>query len=630
MRWIFLVAVMVIGDVSFAQLQLHPVQRHIGSVNARSRQSAARVKTVTPLALPFWDDFSTTKGLYPDSNKWVHSNTVWINESMGINAPTVRVATFDGLDSAGLAYNSNDILLTGFTDSLVSLPIDLSVAAVGAADTNSVYLSFFYELQGNGEPPDPDDFLQVEFRNKDLQWESYLTVEPKNDFDATVFYDTIVKVTGERFFHDAFQFRFRSYGRQSGPYDTWNIDYVYLNKNRNINDRYFDDRAAASPVSQLFGQYRAVPYRHFKAVNPIDTVYFDVKNLSNAPLASIGYQASTVIRNYIGNAVTVSEHTLVSGGSVKGGVPMNALERVHQKIEALPDASWLDPTADSVDIIMKANVVGNDNTSIINTTVNDSVSTTYRLSNYFAYDDGTPEYSVSLIEPGDLAAYEFNMLKVTPDSVFADTLIAIDVYFPAYAITTNQTLNFTIYHEGAGTQKGKPGEVWLTLTPRQLASNGLNFTRLKFQPSILINEEKFFIGWKQPAAAKIYVGLDADNDTGNKIFVNTNSQDWDQNTTIKGSLMIRPVFGSGTIDVIDGVADKEVLSFYPNPTSGGFYINAKVDDLKIYNATGAAIPFEATTEGNQMFVQLHQPSGVYLVRYLKGNSVRTQKIMVGR
>src|SRR5690606_38799936 len=116
------------------------------------------------LTLPFFDDFSKpTSGLYPDTMRWKDRYSVWVNDGMAIRPPTINVATFDGLDSAGRPYSANDILLTGYADELTSQPIDLSVAALSVAERPSVYLSFFYQWQGNIEAPDEKDFLELDF-----------------------------------------------------------------------------------------------------------------------------------------------------------------------------------------------------------------------------------------------------------------------------------------------------------------------------------------------------------------------------------------------------------------------------------------------------------------------------------
>src|SRR5690606_23435407 len=82
----------------------------------------ARTKSTGPLSLPFWDDFSTVAPGYPDT-LWVHSNSVYISNGIGLNPPSINVATFDGLDSLGSPYNPNETSSVGFTDKMTSRPL---------------------------------------------------------------------------------------------------------------------------------------------------------------------------------------------------------------------------------------------------------------------------------------------------------------------------------------------------------------------------------------------------------------------------------------------------------------------------------------------------------------------------
>ena len=86
------------------------------------------------LSLPFIDDFSYDRP-YPDTNLW-QGESVFVNRKYGVNPITIGVATFDGLDKFGRAY---DMTLTGtdseHADTLTSHKIDLS-------NSDTVYLMF--------------------------------------------------------------------------------------------------------------------------------------------------------------------------------------------------------------------------------------------------------------------------------------------------------------------------------------------------------------------------------------------------------------------------------------------------------------------------------------------------------
>ena len=86
----------------------------------------------TSLQLPFFEDFSTAAGYpgidKPNSTRWQPGSGVYINNTMAVNHPTVGVASFDGLNASGRPYVQNNQLAQSYTDTLASLPINLSRA----------------------------------------------------------------------------------------------------------------------------------------------------------------------------------------------------------------------------------------------------------------------------------------------------------------------------------------------------------------------------------------------------------------------------------------------------------------------------------------------------------------------
>ena len=637
-----------------AQLKRVPIPRAGQVITAKGQNAAARTQETPPLTLPFFDDFSkTVYQLYADTARWEESFSVWVNDGMAIRPPTINVATFDGLDSAGRAYNPNEVLLTGYADNLSSRPIDLSESSLDLADRPTVYLSFFYQWQGNVEPPDEKDFLELDFKTAEEDgWETVMTIFPKEDADPTIFYDTIIQISGEQFFHDRFRFRFRSYGRLSGPYDTWHVDYVYVNKGRHIDDLSFPDRAIASQLGPLFGEYRAIPRKHFFSNEQLTPPTFEIRNMKNVE-ASINFRTEGYFSSTdLDTDVTTTHETVISKAT-----PINITDNVlfaneHRSVrmDTLPDINDPlqfppDPGIDSTLIRLTIALQTRDDIPFnytppvepdstgdytrnylpIRFSTNDTITADYVLSSYYAYDDGIAEYGAGLIEAGNLVAYEFEL--DTSYTLKQDTLVGFDIYFPPYAITSNQTVDFFIYHD----DNGMPGDLWLRIPSRRVLRKGVNqFQRIEFLPALLIDEKKFYVGWREPVAGEVVVGLDISNDTGEKIFVNTNGF-WYQNDEVTGSLMLRPVFGSGIIDTSVGVGAQEVLAIYPNPNPGVFYVEGEVHDLEIFSLTGEKVAFRSAEYDRRKEIRMETDvPGLYVLRYREGQRIRSRKIIIVR
>jgi hypothetical protein len=197
-------------------------------------------------------------------------------------------------------------------------------------------------------------------------------------------------------------------------------------------------------------------------------------------------------------------------------------------------------------------------------------------------------------------------------------------------MSSNQTVDFYIYHENPN-EPGRPGEVWLSIPARSISRKGVNeFQHIQFLPAVLIDEKKFYIGWRQPIAGNLYVGLDVNNNTAEKIMVNTTGS-WFTNKTVRGSLMVRPVFGDGEVGKEIGIDDPVTFSVYPNPTQGDFYIRGQYDRLDIIAITGQRVPFTETRENDNTRIQLeNQPTGLYLLRCTKGAVTKTHKLILTR
>lgn len=588
------------------------------------------------MSLPFWDDFSSPLS---SDTLWLNKATVWINNGMAINPPTIGVATFDGLNENGTPYSPNpdQNLNVGFTDSLESRKIKMT--EVGLFQRNSVFLSFYYQWGGNGETPDANDFLRVELLNQQGFWEPVLTLQPNTTTQQPdQFYSAIIRINDDKFYHDDFQFRFRSFGRQSGRFDTWHIDYVYLNRGRTETDLAYPDRAIRKTLSPLFENYYSVPYKHFKQEKIITAPEFAVYNLSNI-LTTLSYLTYGTFTNYYeDNSTTVFEVNLngTDTSSISLGFGVPPFVNIPVETEYIPDPdnqNHFDSQAIRVDVALKVRVFTGDVVDLktgnpspgylpiyepIDFRANDTVRQQYTLHNYYAYDDGVAEYSVGLTQPGNIVAYRFTMQTSEPD-----TINGVYVHYPVTPGVAASNTTFYIWKDN----NGEPGQLLLEeLVPVERRTNNEFILREFIQSAVV--EDVFYIGWRQPATGRVQVGLDASNDTGDQIFVNTTGS-WILNTDIAGSIMVRPRFGKGNVITATEERKKSDVSIYPNPNHGEFFMEGEADRIEILDYRGLPVAFEIEHFNSHKRINITKPiTGLYLVRYGSGNAQYTQKFIV--
>jgi hypothetical protein len=615
-------------QTSVAQLRLVP---HY--YKSTQPLSAFRTKALADsMSLPFWDDFSFV-GKKGDT-LWANKRTVRISDDLAINPPSVGVAVFDGLNQFGIPYE-NDPIANGFRDTLESRK--LLLADVALANRDSVYLSFAYQLKGNGEAPDPADYLQIDFKNVEDKWETVGIINVTSTLNPTLFYDTIFKVADERFFHNKFQFRILSYGRLSGPFDIWLVDYVYLNEHRFEDDLSFPDRTISRKLTSLFGEYRAVPKEHFFVSPKIDTPSFKIATLNKTGISVIAYNSSITSFKYAnGNIITQLDTLNNTFGSPPLTNTIRSLEIRLAKVPIVQNNEVLfDPSADSLKLILHVDLDLVDNRikpsgspvdgldydsaiySPIDFRVNDTIRNEYFISDYYAYDDGTAEYSASLSQPGDMALVRYTMLDNKPD-----TLTHVYFYFPEIASSPSNIVDFLVYDDTNGMPDTLLADV--TIPVRR---PGLD-TLFKFELNNAVPVNKnFFIGWREPINGKVAIGLDKSFDNGDKIFVNTTGS-WLPNTSVKGTLMIRPVFGEG--EVITGIETPAAdISIYPNPSEGSFTISQPLEIMNIFSVTGQSISYTQQRENDQTNITVQKGfQGLIIVTLRAGNKLITRKLLI--
>jgi hypothetical protein len=576
--------------------------------------------------LPFFDDF-TYQGPHPNDALWL-DDQVYVNRTFAANPPSYGFATFDGVDRKGEPYD----FFEGVADKLTSKAIDIS----DLDQDDNVLLRFYVASKGYGKAPSIKDSLVVEFRDNTGEWvtidgyEGFLN-EPFVGDTVPPFEFKLYKLDQDRFFHSAFQFRFKSYSSPGGMVDLWHVDYVWFGSAILVDDT-FNDVAFVNLPSNLMSKYTSMPWWHFEGNESanlnksIETTIFNHKNLiENLDEAwAILSETETSTTQY-----TQGDFSLISGVNVPIKEPFTENFDV-------PNLTF-----DQQLLSMQGDFVGAENLNFRSTYYltadqdfefrsNDTVHLYTPFKNYFAYDDGTAERQISFKTPSG-----GEQLAVRYTSNVDDTLRAVQILFPHLnGNTQTQIFNLRIYTDEL-TKDLEPiyeQELLTPFYPNNLFDTIQGFTIYRLEDilgtpkPIFIPAGDFYVTFMQVTSGIEYgipIGYDANNPCDSCLFVKLNSTaNWVPiPQELQQATMLRPVFGdeaplTTSSNIKEVRALSEVMEIYPNPTSGRLFIQLKegnYQDYKalIFNSIGQNID-ELTFE-NQIDLTAYQ-NGIYFLQ----------------
>ena len=557
------------------------------------------------LILPFVDDFSRP-GVYPFDSLWMDSS-VFINTNYGDLPTTIGVATFDGLNQHGLPHNPA-ATQDSVGDNLTSRPIDLGVLS---GDT-SIWMSFFYQPQGLGDVPETRDSLVLQFRDTGGVWNNVWALQGKAD---TAFQRANIHVLDAKYFYRGFQFRFYNIATVNGNRDHWNLDYVILRRFGAPNDSILDN-ALVYPQKSLLTEFTAMPYPHYKSLGAqipaamktdlTDTMYTINYGISSIlPTIEINQNGSVL---FSANAGSIS-----TGGSLTYTgypIPLNGF--------TYPVLGF-----DSTEFQVKSFYTFTGSQSNLH---NDTSYFTQTFKNYYAYDDGTAEVGYGITGNTDVElAYKF-------DVKMRDTLVGAQIYFNPVGIDVSNTLFQLVAWSALDVNSNTDTRIRTTYDLKPGINDSINgFKTFIFDTAIVVNQGEIFIGIEQNEPTVQYgIGLDKNTDSRSKMFYHIDGF-WNQ-SNVKGSWMIRPIFGARypfTIGV-DEVNNNFEFNLYPNPATDEITIQLpfeKKSKYQIINLVGEIIQEGDMTNSKTISVETIS-SGIYFIRITNENNFSSIKKFV--
>jgi hypothetical protein len=608
---------LVIFILSFCVYTICPAQEFVAPLNynpftqpaQQQAQPGPRLRT-TAITLPFFDDFAQEYP-QPSLDRWMEWDT-YINNTMGISPVSRGVATFDALDGGGIPYNTTNrnALLTA--DRLTSQPIDLSAYQPG----DSLYLSFFYQPQGNGFAPETQDSLIVYFKRRNETW---LKVWSKEGTVSQPFRQVMLPVLDTSLFHGNFQFRFANKASINVNDDVWNVDYVKLAANRNQHDTVINDVSISSAQPSFLNDYTYMPYHQFKANENGERAAQTTAYIYNGydVLQSVNYEYTS--REEASNA------TLFSGGN--GNATLIPFE---QQSTSFPVHTNTNVPADRHKWISFENKYYLQSVSASDPKANDTFTHHQIFHNFLAYDDGTAEMSYFLKQFVTLpakTAVEFHLNE-------PDTIGGVAIYFGRQVpLGIYKTFSVAIY-KSIAVNGGQDELVYQQdfLDPKYLHTN--NFYYYKFDQSVPLPAGKFYIGTVQPTQGvsdSLYIGLDVNRQGATHAYYNVDGT-WKESAA-KGALMIRPLIGPFfPSDVPAPVLGERSFdwSVSPNPCVDWVQLSIttnKTGSYSLYDMQGRCLKSGMATNGDRIAVKDMAP-GVYSINLvIDGIKAQPQKIV---
>lgn len=654
--------------------------------------------------LPFFDDFSQS-ALYPDSTKWADCNAL-VNDGFPLCPPNRNGITLDVLDANGRVYSyaiSNAFLAEYLTSVRIRLDSVMEPEPRALTPADSIYLSFYYQPQGNGNAPEEQDslglqfgttvlrqeFLFLDYQNYDIAdifaemqvdtlfpgdtvWASvgcqpglftiitdtltpatqgsiavpcdsvFTTVADTtwyhiwsvpgqtledfiNENDGAHFKQVLIPIRDERFFREDFYFRFYNYASivssslpaNRSNEDNWNIDFVYLNLGRSVNDTTYPMLTFSGQRPSFFERYQAIPYRQYR-INPNSAIrenlHIDIANLDGVDHQANYYYSVQQVggsQHYTRALEPTTIHPYKTHGYLQ--CPDYGESPACPYVGELFALSF---DYDSVSYLVKHYIYD----STCNPPLTDSMVYRQGMYNYYAYDDGIPELGFGVRPAGGKFAVRFDLAEF-------DTIAGVQLLFNHTLKDANDKyFDIVVWKD----ENGRPGEEVYRLEGQRPIWQEMpyQFSYYRFTKPVLLSGA-FYMGIEQRSDDLINIGFDASVDNIQYNFINTNGA-WQQSSK-HGSLMIRPVVGSSYyigVDENGTSTGSGTFVLYPNPASSTLHLDGDIQDgqVRIYDLTGRRV-FEGEFQSEIPVGQLND--GMYFLSITTAEGqVFTQKFII--
>lgn len=611
-------ALLFAANGSYAQEVITPLAGNpAAEAYYKSSRKISQAATADTLELPFFDDFSATF-IQPDPSLWTDADA-FVNNNYCVEPVSIGVATLDAIDYRGSIYYPSAIEPnSSVADHLTSGFFNLNYPA-----SDSLYLSFLFQPGGLGDLPEEQDSLLVDFFSPtDTAWINVWGIPGTEEL--LPFTTVMIPITQERFLTSGFRFRFRNrislprdqaFEDKRANVDHWHVDYIRLDRDRFAADTILRDVAFSTGIPSVLIDLTSLPWSHFEDARE---QVFDQK-------VQVRYRNNDSISRNVTRSLVLEEPHY--GESYEPGVPTAQDLPAHS--DTLVEFDYFYPLntsrGDEALVRIKASLRTDD----IDPKVNDTVFYDQIFSDYYSYDDGSPEAGYGLRGQGtknSSAAVKFFSYK-------ADQLGGVDISFNQLKDSLNESYYFKLIVWSDN--DGVPGPIIFEdekdLTP-DYPNQFPGFVRYYFSEPVDV-DGSFYVGWRQYNQYMLNVGLDLNNlPSPHKLFYNY--QGFWEESSAPGVILMRPFIYDETVGSRAPDSTPQSLLLYPNPASDQVYINLPEEGreesyrAELYDASGRLALQQQVRDGQLDVSGL--PTGLYFIKLHGPNKVFHSKVLINR
>ena len=206
----------------------------------------------------------------------------------------------------------------------------------------------------------------------------------------------------------------------------------------------------------------------------------------------------------------------------------------------------------------------------------------------------------------------------------------MDVYFPQ-TFESNQhgeQIKIKVWSNDAG----QPGELIFSKFFTLPKTDSINqFYRIALNSPFQV-KDTFYIGWEQLSSTKLFVGLDKNTNSQDKIWINTTGEWEPNNNQIEGSLMIRPFFITPETYPLATIQETDIkkITVYPNPSSRYFkFISPENTNWSVLTASGKQAQPLVNRDNEITILDFENlPKGLYILKFIYKDSIQTERILL--